>query len=322
LDSGTRTLESLLSRYLLLKVLSEPTKDRYDLVVRNLTRHLAGQVAHSSDVALERVTVDALVAFRDWSLKRMRPTSFNTERCHLSALFNFAVRQKWMDTNPFREVPRAPVPKLLPRSIPRADLRASLDLLASAHTLDSKGKRADLLDPQWFWLAVVKTFYHTGIRKRQLIGMRWGDVDFNEKTIRLRADTSKTRREWLAPLPDALLPDLTVLRARTVEIRGQSVRDHQVFCLPLFSRWPHLFKFRELRPDTLDNFFQRLHRHTPKDAPRLSAHAIRHTTATILANNVPNLRLVQEQLGHASIKTTFGYVHPDLPSMRKALEAL
>jgi integrase len=281
-----------------------------------------GQIAHRSDVQLSQITVDELLKFRDWCLKRMRPTSFNTERCHLSALFNYATRQGWMAVNPFREVPRAPVMKLLPKSLPRPDMQNYISLLATAYRLNSQGRHVDLIDPQWFWLTVVTTFYQTGMRKRQLLGLKWSDIDFTSKTIRLRAETSKTRREWMVPLPDALLPALVVLRQRTLEIRGNGIGEHQVFCLPMFSRRGDCFRRREMSPDNLNAFFQRLRRHVPRDTPRLSAHRIRHTTATILANSVPNLKVVQEQLGHSSILTTYGYVHPDLTAMRKALDNL
>jgi integrase len=160
------------------------------------------------------------------------------------------------------------------------------------------------------------------MRKRQLLGLVWDDIDFSAKTIRLRADSSKTRREWFVPLPDGLIPDLLVLRTRTVEVRREVAPGSQVFCLPLFSRRKQAFKRLRTQADRLDNFFQRLRKAMPTDMPCLSAHRIRHTTATILANSVPELKGVQEQLEHASIATTYIYAHPDLASMRKALDVL
>lgn len=316
------TLGDAYSRYTSLNMLADSTQQRYDLVVRNLTRHLCGEIAHPSDLALHRITVDAALSFRAWSLKRMRPTSFNSERRHLSALFNFAVRQKRMDSNPFHDVPGAPVMRLLPKSLPQRDIRHYIDVLATGVTTDRWGKQVDLFPPQWFWLAAIKTFYYTGMRKRQLVGLVWQDIDFGSNTIRLRAETSKTRREWLIPLPTALIGDLQLLRMRTSEIRGNAIAEHQVFCLPLFSTWKENFVKRQMSGDNLDNFFQRLRKRMPADMPRLSAHRIRHTTATILANSVPNLKVVQEQLGHSSITTTYGYVHPDMAAMRKAIETL
>ncbi|MBL8326800.1 MAG: tyrosine-type recombinase/integrase, partial [Rubrivivax sp.] len=105
-------------------------------------------------------------------------------------------------------------------------------------------------------------------------------------------------------------------------IVGYELEARQVFCLPLFSARPGAFKSREMKAHNLDGFFRRLRQHQPASMPRISAHRIRHTTATILANAVPNLKVVQQQLGHTSISTTYGYVHPDLSAMRNALGAL
>ena len=74
--------------------------------------------------------------------------------------------------------------------------------------------------------------------------------------------------------------------------------------------------------DNVDSFFQRLRKLMPRDSPRISAHKIRHTTATQLANRVKNLKVVQQQLGHSSILTTYCYVHPDMESMREAIAGL
>lgn len=316
------TLSSLLSHYFTVRLLAEETKLRYDLTVRNLTRFLGGDTAAPADIKLESIDVENIAGFRGWSLRRMRPTSFNTERRHLSALFNLAVRKKWLALNPFHEVARAPVDSLIPKSIPKATLQGAIELLTKGHRKDRFGRSHELLDPQWFWLAVIKTFYFTGMRKRQLVGLTWQDLDYEAGTIRLSAATSKTRREWFIPLPAAIVDDLNVLRRRTVDIRGSTPLEAQVFCLPLFSNRARSFSQRTMNSDNLDSFFQRLRKLMPNDAPRISAHKIRHTTATQLANRVRNLKVVQQQLGHTSIHTTYSYVHPDLEDMRAAIAGL
>ncbi|CAD5366909.1 conserved hypothetical protein [Rubrivivax sp. A210] len=316
------TLASLLAHYLRIRILTGATVARYDLVVRNLTRFIGGATAAPSDIALNRVTPDVMLDFRAWSLKRMRPVSFNTERRHLSVLFNAAVQEGWMLSNPLRKVQGAPVTQLLPKALPRDSMQAYMEWLRTSKALNKRGMEVDLIQPQWFWLIVLRTLYYTGMRKRQLLGMVWEDIDFVDKTIKMAATSSKTRREWLVPLPDQLLPDLLTLRSRTQELYKGQMDRKQVFCLPLFSERRTTFRHATMRPDNLDNFFQRLRRAMPVDAPRLSAHRVRHTTSTILANNVPNLKVVQEQLGHASINTTYLYVHPDMQAMRKALATL
>lgn len=318
----TVTLSALLARYLSTNLLASPTEARYDLVVRNLTRYVGGETALPSDIHLNRITPDIMLGFRAWSLERMRPVSFNTERRHLSVLFNAAVREGLMPYNPFRRVPGAPVLTKLPKALSKDAMVAHMDWLKTAFRRDKQGRKVDVIQPQWFWYVVLRTFYYTGMRKRQLLGLVWDDIDFAGKTILLAAENSKTRREWKVPLPEPLACDLQDLRARTLELCKAHLGPMQVFCLPLFSERRTTFRHDRMTADNLDNFFQRLRRALPVDAPRLSAHKIRHTTSTILANKVRNLRVVQEQLGHASIATTYIYVHPDLDAMRLALEAL
>ena len=48
----------------------------------------------------------------------------------------------------------------------------------------------------------------------------------------------------------------------------------------------------------------------------VSAHRIRHTTATEMVRNTENIKLVQEILGHTDLRTTFMYVEADIGSMR------
>jgi integrase len=322
--TGTKqaTLAELLALHLRTYILAQPTKDRYDLVARNLARYMGGTTSQPSDVRLDNVTSEVMLGFRTWSLQRMKAVSFNTERRHLSVLFNAGIEAGLMTQNPTRRVPAAPVLQTTPKALTKAAIAAYMDWLRTSRQRDPSGRPVDVIQPQWFWYAVLRTFYFTGMRKRQLIGLVWDDIDFEAKTILLAARTSKTRREWKVPLPEPLRTDLEDLRAKTRAVCKASLGQRQVFCLPLFHERPASFRHPSMTADNLDNFFQKLRRAMPVDVPRLSAHRIRHTTCTILANKVRNLKVVQQQLGHSSITTTYQYVHPDIDAMRKALKGL
>jgi integrase len=316
------TLGSLLECYFKVRSLVEASQDRYELAARNLAAHIDPDRPDPKRVLLSRIDLDVLASFKKAMLERATAQTYNTEHRHLSALFNFAVRIEWMAKNELRSVGRASVAKSAPKALPRAQIGTYLELLAKASKPGPKGKSVELFPPQWFWSSVLATFFYTGMRMRQLVGLNWSDVDLNALTITLRAETSKNRREWTVPIAPALAPYLVYLHQRTVEIRGAAIDAFQVFCLPLFSRWKTLFKSTRMNRDNVNAFFQRLHQYVSRNHSRLlrlSAHKLRHTTASILANKVPNLRVVQELLGHTSINTTYGYVHVDVGDMRKAL---
>jgi integrase len=54
--------------------------------------------------------------------------------------------------------------------------------------------------------------------------------------------------------------------------------------------------------------------------PNLTRHGLRHTGATWLADAGVPLHVLQDILGHASIETTRGYLHPDDRHLASAAE--
>ncbi|HEU0202440.1 MAG TPA: site-specific integrase [Burkholderiaceae bacterium] len=166
-----------------------------------------------------------------------------------------------------------------------------------------------------FWRCLVQTLYYTGMRRAQLLGLRWGDIDFEAKTIRLRAATSKTWREWRIPLSEALEPYILELRDRTIRVRSPLEPNGQVFCLPIFL--PRWFKRSELSNWRLSAFFTRLSHAVSQELSasdiRVGAHRYRHTAATLLMRRTGgNINVVQSILGHADAKSTLVYVGADL----------
>lgn len=272
------------------------------------------------DPDLEEMTVDWFVGYRQRLLERLSPVTFNSRRRHLSAMAKYAIEQDWLKKNVFRIVKPAPVPHRRPKSVPKDVLLDYIRTLQRAYRIDRHGMAVEKFPPQWFWLSCLQTLYYTGVRLRQLVGLRWSDIDFEARSIRLRAETSKTRREWEIPIADPLMPILEDLRKRTLAIRQTQLGDHQVFCLPLFGR---RYQSKVMTKEHVARFFVRFMNELPPEACRISAHRLRHTTATqLLKVKGNNLKAVQQLLGHTSVHTTLQYVHPDLDDMRVAVGAL
>ncbi len=56
---------------------------------------------------------------------------------------------------------------------------------------------------------------------------------------------------------------------------------------------------------------------------KVSTHRFRHTVATKAANiEGVNIKTVQQLLGHASIRTTLSYIHPDMEDIKKLQKKL
>lgn len=301
-------LAKLSSLYQRHRILQPKTKSNYEVAVTSL----AGFIG--VDPCIGDISEDLLLDYRQEILSTRTPVTFNTYRRHLSALFNFAVKKDLMASNPFSEVKAAPVPKRKPKTIPISVIQEIVDFLAkSGDKYDETISQNASLAPRWFWLVVVKTLYHSAIRRKQLVELRLKDINFEEKLIRLRSEGSKTLREWDIPLPDAIFDDLKFLYCRVIQLRGRYDEEQQLFCYPLVADRLGRFKKPEMSVDNLSKWFARLSLLLGR---KISPHRIRHTTATELARKTENMRLVQEILGHTDLRTTYTYVDAEISSMR------
>jgi integrase len=152
---------------------------------------------------------------------------------------------------------------------------------------------------------LVLTAASTGLRQSELLGLRWRDVDRDAHRIRVRnafvrgehssrgkSDLS-TRRS--VPVADVLLAELDRWRARTA-FSGEDdlVLAHPETGKPI-DRTKVTRRFQKACADA--------------GVPVVRFHDLRHTFATQLAARGEPLRLIQELLGHADLKTTQIYAH-------------
>lgn len=175
----------------------------------------------------------------------------------------------------------------------------------------------------------------TGLRRGELLALRWQDVDFKNGTITVRRSlgrekvessptktalvfkepkTEKSRRT--IAVPQEALKELKAHRARQNEEKlffGPAYQDHcLVFCT---------VNGKPLDPDN----FRRIHAQLLKKAgiPHVSVHTLRHTCATLLLQADEHPKVVQEMLGHTRISTTLDiYSHTSPELMRRAAARL
>ena len=141
---------------------------------------------------------------------------------------------------------------------------------------------------------VVRTIYATGVRVSELSGMRVEDIDFGGQTIRVKGKGGKIR---------------------IVFIDGETLDEIRAFLGdrregPLFPGQMG----KPISPRTIQFIFR-------KYAPAgITPHKLRHSYASELYTRSRNLRVVQENLGHSSIKTTEIYLHTDVEERKKVYE--
>ncbi|MHB1420654.1 MAG: site-specific integrase [Bacillota bacterium] len=169
----------------------------------------------------------------------------------------------------------------------------------------------------------------TGLRRGELMGLDWKDVNFERVTIEVRQSSqylpshgiftkepkNETSKRIIA-VPSSVMALLKDFRTSELEKRLKAGdlwqgSDH------LFTTWDG----KPMHPDTISKWFpQFLKRH---GLPPLPFHGLRHTSTTLLIAQGINVKNISARLGHASISTTMDiYGHALKSADKEAAEKL
>ncbi len=174
--------------------------------------------------------------------------------------------------------------------------------------------------------ALIEVALFTGLRRAEIVGLKWNDIDFDERCLSVRRsiyklkstkanekDTKSDYSKRIIAIPERLCETLK-------EYRIHQDR-HASF---LGSAWKNLgYIFTEedgyvMNPHTPTKQFSNfLKRHGIR---HLKLHGLRHTSATMLLASGCDIKTVSVRLGHADIETTNIYVHALESTDRRAAD--
>lgn len=221
-----------------------------------------------------------------------RPLSSSTiSKIHFvfSAVFAAAVRWEWISTNPAKvaKKPRQPAPQPTPPTPEQAGR-----IIAAAWEQDAS------------WGTLVWLVMATGMRRAEVLALRWSDLDLDTGSLTIRRNyvrtgghavekDTKTHRIRRIALDPATVEVLTEHHQRYEETAEQlGVRpSNEAF---LFSYEPTCD--RPYDPDGVTHRYARMCAELGIDS---HLHALRHYSATELLTSGVDLRTVAGRLGHA-----------------------
>jgi len=166
---------------------------------------------------------------------------------------------------------------------------------------------------------LIYTAIYTGMRRGELLALRWEDINFNKKTIKVQRATQRivgkgyitkepktTAGKRIIDIPNSLFMLLKQIKKEQIENQlklGSKYQNNDlIFCLQ---------DGRQLDPSNLSRRFH--HLAVKNDFPNLRFHDLRHTHASLLLANGEQLHVVQQRLGHEKPSTTadiYGHVIP------------
>ena len=149
---------------------------------------------------------------------------------------------------------------------------------------------------------------HTGMRRGELAGLRWSDVDLDAGTLTVAQQRTSANYEEVIAAPKAkshrqlLLAPATVVALRD-HLRRQ--REERLRLGPAWTDSGYLF-VDEAGVEYHPQRFTKLFAEAVEKAgvPKIRLHDTRHTMATLALEAGVHPKVVQEQLGHSAIAVT------------------
>lgn len=152
---------------------------------------------------------------------------------------------------------------------------------------------------------VIMTFYETGIRRAELIGLRDADVDFVNRQLKV---TGKGNKQRVIPFGE----ELTDALRHYLSARDEAVsKQEDAFFLSE--------KGRRLSDGQVEEMVKS-HLRLVSSMKKLSPHVLRHTFATAMLNHGAGIESVRRLLGHASASTTEIYTHTTFEQLKRVYQ--
>jgi integrase/recombinase XerC len=212
--------------------------------------------------------------------------------------FRFLHREDLIDANPARTIRSPKLEKTLPQWLSRTDAE---NVFSIAETRASEGGMRPARN-----LAIVETFYATGMRLSELQGLDWEDLDLIGEQVKVRG---KGRKERIVPLGSKAVKALRNYELRRAEVAalGTAKDRRAVFLNDRGKRLSHR-GIQNIVRKALD---------AGAEGEGMSPHALRHSFATHLLDAGADLMAVKELLGHSSLSTTSIYTHTSKERLKK-----
>ncbi len=222
--------------------------------------------------------------------KEITPTTINRKLSSLSTYYKYLIRKNKTAINPVINAVRPKKSKKLPEFL----TKESLEMLLGSNLFENtfSGTRDRL---------IIELFYLTGIRRNELIQLKFKNISTYNSTIKV---LGKRDKERIIPITKAII---------------NSYQKYFLHRDKLATGFDAVFltkKGQPLYPKLVYNIVKK-HLQTVSSAKKLSPHVLRHTFATYMLNNGADINAIKELLGHKSLAATEVYTHNTFEKLTK-----
>ncbi len=276
-------------------------------------RHISNVIAayfkgHSiqqmSSMDIEKYLIYLRTKYRTVQNKPLASKTIRHHYCALGNIFAYAIKQEIILKNPMDKVD---CPKLQKKKV-------------DALTEEQAKVFFSLLDdcPIDF-RCMLTLLITTGVRRGELMGLQWGDVDLAQQVINISRNVTYTPKSGIVvstPKTDCSIRQIPIMPSVTnllTQLRGNAGD---------WKKTDYIFP-KDGNPNLArdpNSVTRRVKRFMVKNGlPDMSPHDLRHSCATLLLSNGADIKSVQEILGHNNASTTLNfYVKSDMSQMKAA----
>lgn len=278
--------------------LSRYTVRNYGEAIRDFVRWAKDACEFDGDFsAISRRDVRDFIIERQNENATGTPLSRRTIHNRISALrtfYRFLRSRKIVSASPMTALVLPKLPKSLPKFLTERQIRELLRMPSLALEQNLISESEFIRDT-----AVLETLYGGGLRISELCGLTLARIDFSAETLRV---LGKGNKERIVPVGNIAISALK----EQINAIGCSDPDARIFPAK---------RGGAVSPQTIQLRLKKYLKLAglPMD---ITPHKLRHSCATHMLDHEADLRLVQEQLGHANLSTTQIYTHVTLSRLK------
>ena len=221
--------------------------------------------------------------------KDLKASSIKTLRIVLSNIFNSAIDEGLLEVNPVAKSDRI------------QGIKRKVDMILPTENEMNNLLRV-LKEEDYLLYMVVLTTIHTGLRKSELLGLKWDNIDKEKCIIKVRSQRI-SKKDASLKTPQSMR-DIYV--NKTILNILESIPDKKEY----------VFDFSHAKFIVLKNYFKKLNFHED-----MTFHDLRHYHATMLLKKGVNIKVISKRLGHKDVTTTLNlYTHYEPEMEIQAIE--
>ena len=252
--------------------------------------------ALDNDLTWENMPVDVV---RQWVVEMMDggnvATSVQRRLSSLRSFYKLLLRRGLVTREPVHNMQGPKAEKKLPAYVRETEMDRLFD--GDFFSPDYIGQRDRM---------ILLTFYTTGIRLSELIGLTDKDVDLDQMQLKV---TGKRNKQRIIPYGDEYGDSLRSYLAQRDDFASQhGMQGTNLFLDERRGNSMTPVKVRSIVKKYLSMVTTQ---------QRNSPHVLRHTFATAMLNHNADLQSVKELLGHESLSTTEIYTHTTFEQLKE-----